>query len=79
MQHLGIVVRVLAGLVVALFSLLSCGNVLRVLAHRDFMWWGVGGVSILVSLAFAAALGWLAFKMIVGAFVSQSAESSPAS
>ena len=79
MHHLGIVVRVLAGLVVAMLSLLSCGYVLRVLAHRDFMWWGVGGFSILVSLAIAAALGWLAFKLIGGAFVPQSAQGSPAS
>jgi len=73
MNHIGIFLRVLLGLCVGFASLFSFSLAPYAMSNRDFAFFGGGGVTIIFGVAIGALLGWVAFRLITGAFKAENA------
>jgi hypothetical protein len=68
MNQIGIFLRVLLGLVVGFMSLIAFSLAPWALANVNFVFFGGGGITIFFGLIMGTLLGWIAFKLIAGAF-----------
>ncbi len=68
MNQIGIFLRVLLGLCVGFTSLFSLSFVPYAMLNSDFTFLGGGGVMVIFGIGLGTLLGWVAFKLISGAF-----------